>query len=388
MRISAKRIFTATLLAGLAGCASVQVSAPPAQDVAPAPVAGAHWRFDDARPPADGDGYRPPRKLAVLLPMSGALATAAGSVRDGLLAGYYGERRQRPELVFYDTLGTAAGASAAHARAISEGADQIVGPLAREEVAAIYATPPGPPAIALNSTAAAAPLNVASYALSPEDEGAAAADYLLARNAKRVLVLSNGDDNAVRAVNVLRERLRAAGGDIVDTVAVVSDKPGDMTPALRAAAAKEGGVDAVLLAIRGNQARLIAPQLFAAGLGQRLRVATSQITSGTGKPEEDRALDGIAFPAEPWVIGAASALPGAASLGKELPTARGPAARLFAFGYDAWQLSVYLQHLATHGDARISGATGTLRIDADGNVLRTPAWAAWSSGVPVPLQGG
>src|SRR3569623_1504638 len=43
------------------------------------------------RPPADSDGYRPPVKLAVLLPLSGDLSKAAIPVRDGLLAGYYGE---------------------------------------------------------------------------------------------------------------------------------------------------------------------------------------------------------------------------------------------------------------------------------------------------------
>lgn len=388
MRMSAKRIFIALLLAALAGCATVDVSAPAAPDAEPQPVANAHWRFDDTRPAAESDGYRPPRKLAVLLPMTGPLATAAGSVRDGLLAGYYGERRTRPELVFYDTAGTAAGATAALSRALSKGADQVVGPLGREEVAALSQAPSSVPLVALNAGDAALPGNVASFALSPEDEGAAIADYLLARNAKRILVLSNGDDNAVRAIDVLRARLQAAGGAIVDTVAVVGDKPGDLTASFRASAAKEGGIDATVLAVRGSQARLVAPQLSAAGLGQRLRIATSQIASGTGKPDEDRALDGIVFPAEAWVVGGATALPPASVLGRDLPSARGPAARLFAFGHDAWLLSGWLQHLATHADARIAGATGSLQLHADGRVARAPAWAIWSSGLVVAQPGG
>ena len=62
---------------------------------------GAQWHFDAGnRPAADADGYRPPMKLAVLLPLSGNLATAAAPVRDGLLAGYYGERRRRPGIQF------------------------------------------------------------------------------------------------------------------------------------------------------------------------------------------------------------------------------------------------------------------------------------------------
>src|SRR5690606_14255039 len=92
---------------------------------------GEGWIFD-ARPPAAADGYRPPRRLAVLLPLSGPLATAAAPVRDGLLAGYYAESRQRPEVVFYDTAGSEAGALSAYARAVAEGSDFVVGPLGRD----------------------------------------------------------------------------------------------------------------------------------------------------------------------------------------------------------------------------------------------------------------
>ena len=54
-------------------------------------------------------------------------------------------------------------------------------------------------------------------------------------------------------------------------------------------------------------------------------------------------------------------LPSAASRRSSLPTARGPAARLFAFGYDAWLLTAYLEKLATGDNAEVQGATGTLR---------------------------
>lgn len=387
MHISAKRIFTATLLAGLAGCATVEVSAPAAPEVV-APVPSAHWRFDDTRPPAEPDGYRPPRKLAVLLPMTGPMAAAAESVRDGFLAGYYGERRQRPELAFYDTAGSAAGVSAAYAQALAEGADQVVGPLGRDAVAMMMQSPSSVPLLALNAADLAAPENVGSFALSPEDEGTAMGNYLATRNAQRILVLSNGDDNANRSIATLRARLQAAGGDIVDTIAAVGEQPGDISPNLRAAAAREGGIDAVVLAVRGAQARLVVPQLAAAGLNQRLRIATSQITSGTGKADEDRVLDGIVFPGESWTSGSFGGLPAPATLAGSLPTARGPAARLFAFGHDAWLLSGWLYHLATHADASIPGATGQLQLTPEGAVVRTPAWSIWSNGVAVAQTGG
>ena len=83
------------------------------------------------------DGYRPPAKLAVLLPLSGC-PTAAQPVRDGLLSAYYGESRRRPDINFFDTAGTFTGALAAYDKAVASGADFVVGPLGRDEVDAVY----------------------------------------------------------------------------------------------------------------------------------------------------------------------------------------------------------------------------------------------------------
>ncbi|MEJ7746909.1 MAG: hypothetical protein WKF61_09190, partial [Luteimonas sp.] len=43
--------------------------------------------------------------------------------------------------------------------------------------------------------------------------------------------------------------------------------------------------------------------------------------------------------------------------------------------------------LATGSDAQVQGATGDLRIDGFGNVMRTPAWSTFSGGVAMPLSG-
>ncbi|NYZ62854.1 penicillin-binding protein activator [Luteimonas deserti] len=389
-RRAARLALCMSLAALLASCATVQTSGGTgAVPEASGPVDPGRWTFEGDRPAAERDGYRPPRRLAVLLPMTGSLATAAAPVRDGLLAGYYGERRTRPDLAFYDTAGTAAGTASAYARAIAEGADQIVGPLGRDEVGALFQAAPSVPVLALNRGPAAAPDNTAAFSLAPEDEGDAAAQLLLARNARNVLVLSNGDENARRSVDALRARLVQGGGRVTGTVAIVGDTPADQTEVFRNAVTAEGGVDAVFLAIRGNQARVVAPQLSVAGLGGRPRVGTSQLTLGTGQPQEDQILDGIVFPAERWTTGAGPrALPPQATAARDLPTARGPAARLFAFGFDAWLLSGYLEHLSRNTEASVEGATGVLRVATDGNVVRQPAWATWRGGSVVGQADG
>ncbi|MBF6025904.1 penicillin-binding protein activator [Lysobacter niastensis] len=340
------------------------------------------WKFGQ-RPAAESDGYRPPVRMAVLLPLSGDLAVASSPVRDGLLAGYYGEQRRRPEVVFYDTFGTAGGTLAAYDRAVAEGSDFVVGPLGRDEVGALYGKGALPvPVLALNRTNNEPPIGNASFSLSPEDEGFAAAEYLLNLKAKRVLVVGGADETQRRAVAALRDRLAVGGAAVTD---VASEGTSDFAPY----ASKEGGVDAVFLAVRGTSARTLMPRLALAGLAGKPRVATSQLLSGTGsKATEDAILDGIAFPTEAWATRGARGLPSPASAGTMLATAKGPGARLFAFGFDAWQISAYLEYLATANNAHIEGATGTLRLDGFGNVLRTPAWSTFRSGVTVPLPQG
>ncbi|WP_240318557.1 penicillin-binding protein activator [Lysobacter sp. TY2-98] len=335
------------------------------------------WNFDN-RPPAERDGYRPPVKLAVLLPLSGSLSVAARPVRDGFLAGYYGETRRRPEVRFYDTAGSAAGAMSAYDRATADGNDFVVGPLGRDEVSALFGRAElGVPMLALNRGTQSTPKGQSSFSLSPEDEGLAAADYLLHRNARNVLVIAAGDDTQRRAVASFRERLAARGGSVV---AVADDDATDFAPVV---AGKQ--IDAVFIATKGNVARAIVPRLQAAGIGDKPRAATSQILSGTGKAEDDRVLDGIAFPSESWVTRSVRGLGTAEATGARLPSAKGPAGRLFAFGFDAWLLTAYLDSLGRDAGAAVEGATGVLHLDGFGNVQRTPAWSTFANGDPAPL---
>ena len=373
----AARLATGDPLYNFAGRALINRGLP-----LPRPFDRGEWKFDSAgRPPADRDGYRPPMKVALLLPLTGGQAAAASAVRDGFLTGYYGESRRKPEVRFYDTAG---GATAAYGRAVSEGNDFVVGPLARDEVDAVFAgDTPQVPLLALNRGGRTPPPGSASFSLSPEDEGISLAQYLIERGARRVLIVGGGEDGQRRSASAARTQLERRGVRVAGSLVA----GGDLTEALRQAQA-DGGVDALLLAMKGSQARALMPQLAAAGITTATRVATSQITSGTGKGREDLLLDGIVHPTESWGARAVAGLPSQASAAARLDTAKGPAARLFAFGFDAWLLTAYLERLALSANADVDGATGRLSLDGFGNVLRQPSWSRYSGGVPVPLGDG
>lgn len=338
------------------------------------------------RPPADSDGYRPPLKLAVLLPLTGSLATAAAPVRDGLLTGYYAETRRRPELDFFDTGSTPAGAKAAYAKAVAAGADFVIGPLGRDEVSVLLGEESlSVPLLALNRSSdkrvASLPGSV-SFSLAPEDDGVMAAEYLLAQERRNVMVISSHDDIGRRSAQAFIERFRERGGQVL-AVLDIADLPGDLGPRLR----DSDRADAVFLAVRGPTARAVVPQLALAGLSSKPHVGTSQLVLGTGKPEEDALLDGIVYPAEPWIVQGMKSLPTAADVAVRLPNMRGAALRLFAFGVDAWTLSVYLERLSGAVDGGgLRGATGTLHLDDSGNVIRTPIWATFRNGQSIPVE--
>lgn len=327
--------------------------------------------------PPFADGYAPPRRIAVLLPMSGELAAAGAAVRDGLLAAYYAEQRPRPQLLFLDTRGTAEGARRARDRAVEQGAELVLGPLGREEVAALAALPAdGPGWVALNRTPLGGP-GGASFALAPEDEGAAVAQRLLERGIRRVLAIVEADDSAQRGLAGFRERFVAEGGQLL-AEASIDPLGGTAAEALGRLAPRAAEAQALFIAARAPAVRILMPQREAAGLAALPVVATSLVQSGAD-PRLDRELDGLQYPELPWLLGDLVGPGEAEAVARSLPSARGGAARLFAFGYDAWKVATHLE--ALQGGAVLRGATGELGLDAAGVIERRPAWAEFSGGL-------
>ncbi len=373
----------------------------------PRPYTGDLSASDSERAQADVDGYRPFNRVALLLPQDGALASAAQAVRDGFIVGYYEESRARPEVRVYTTGNSRESVLHAYDQARRDGAQAIVGPLGREDVAAIFeADREGSvPLLALNRGGTTPPPpGSMSFALTPEDEGSAAANRIAERGGLRVLAIRGDDEYGQRAITSLAQRMEQRGGSVVATVHLPEGNP-NFGPAIGSALAQIGSravatggdtrieqnrvqvdADAIFFAGRAEQARLLVPQLRVAGIYDLPIYATSQITAGAGNARLDRELDGIQFTDAPWLIAEhLPDLPRRDSLAT-LDTTRGGGARLFAFGLDAFRLIGYFEHLTRNPQATLSGATGQLRFDGFGQVLRTPGWAQFQGGRIQPVR--
>lgn len=347
-------------------------------------------------------------RVCLLLPESGPLATAAQAVRDGVYAGWFSttrsDRAPPPELISIDAGGTPDSALAALDAARSRGCNALLGPFSREQVTAVFARGElREPLLALNYAEAGtlAPPGALQFALLPEEEAAAAADRLMTQGIQRVAALVPDDELGTRTLAAFRARLEALGGELA-TTGRYSPAAIENSAALQAALGfadsearlrqlraitglelsmqptRRGDLQGLFLVARAPQARLLLPQLRAADIGDWPIVATSAIWTGSTQSAQDRDLAGVSFAELPWMLGQPEPPPARANVAV-LPTAQGPAARLFAFGLDAWRLLLHFSWLEANPEQPLPGSTGLLAADRAGNIRRQSGWARFNA---------
>ncbi|HJR12370.1 MAG TPA: penicillin-binding protein activator [Rhodanobacteraceae bacterium] len=341
---------------------------------------------------ASPQGYAMPAKVALLLPATGPVAVAGAAVRDGFFTAYFHApitHEQRPVIKVYDTGGTAGGSVAAYKQAVTDGASLVVGPLGRDAVGAIFAQSSLPvPVLALNHPQGSTATPAASYefALLPESEGAQLAAYMVTLGLHAAIVFRGSDDTASRTFDAFKTQFQSLGGQVANDI-VLQQGSVDFAGQIQAALAGSGSQTGIVALLRPQQARLLLPQLRL-GRSTLPVFATSMVYSGDENATADADLDGLRFCDEPWLYDAQAGLPDHATLASQLATASGPAARLFAFGMDAYALIPYLGWLHTHPESYVPGASGQLTMDAFGHVQRTPIWVEFQGGVARPVAAG
>jgi outer membrane PBP1 activator LpoA protein len=359
-------------------------------------------------------GY--PRRIALLLPLRGPYARASKAVLDGFLAAYYAHTGQSApvEIRVYDTGDQPADAVQSYRRAIRDGAGFIVGPLRKGAVAALAHQPPGPvPVLALNylgTDATGVPSNLYQFGLSPEQEARQAAERAWLDGRSRALVLVPAGPWGERVARAFERRWQQLGGatlaeqrydptrtDFANPIRRLLnlDRSRARYRALRSLLHRKlqfeprrrKDADFVFLAAFPREARLLRPQLrfhHAAGLPV---YATSHVYAGTPDPSRDRDLDGIRFCDMPWILAPG---PAQQALRSELerlwPDQARHLPRLEALGVDAYRLIPQLPALRKSPFARFEGATGSLSLDAAGQIHRDLPWAQFRNGLPRLLD--
>jgi outer membrane PBP1 activator LpoA protein len=336
-----------------------------------------------------------PDQIALLLPLSGRSEAVGIAVRDGFISAYLQtDAASRPRLRIYDV--AAGSAATAYTKAIDDGAGFIVGPLTKEDVAAVVPLAAGrAPILALNflGETTAAPKNMYQFALLPEDEARMVARRAVADGRLKGVAIVPDGEWGNRVLAAFGEELQSLGGtlldaqryeasrsdfsDIIHRVLLIHDVKGE--PSTHRADASF-----VFVAGTAGAARQILPQLRFHYAGDVPVYATSDSFEPDSAANDD--IEGMLFPDMPWMI---SGDPVTSQIREEVrsawPVRTARRDRLYAFGFDAYRLVPALRSKELTESAGISGVSGKLRLDDHNRIRRELDWAQIRSGVPAGL---
>jgi ABC-type branched-subunit amino acid transport system substrate-binding protein len=293
---------------------------------------------------------RDKRPVALLLPLSGPRAALGLSMRQAALLADSG-----PEMIAYDTGGTAAGAALAAQNAMKARAAMILGPITAEEATAVAAQAAGRvPVIAFSNNMVARAPGTFIFGITPAQVTGAILRYARSRGVRSVVVIDDSSPWSAAAA-------LAAGrvqGEIGIDVRVLTVTPGQPLPP------SGDAPDAVLLPGSGEAVLAAARNLKSTGI-QLL----GTVQALDYRPASLDVLDGA------WL-----ASPDPAEFGKFAGEFRarhgGEPGALAALAYDAGGIVKVLRDKGALGAAGLLAetsyrcVTGNARFRTDGSVAR------------------
>ena len=355
-----------------------------------------------------------PKNIALLLPLTGRFANPAKAIRDGLLASYYAKKdKENIAIRIYDTKGNPETIQDVYEKAVSNGAQFVIGPLNKSAIKEL--TDQGDlsvPTLALNyiNSEDSVPQGLYQFGLSPEEEAIQVAERTWLDGHVNAAILTPTGPWGDRIHKAFRERWEEIGGRVVEQQSYNSSKNDFSLPIrmllnidnsklryrkmsrllgtkLKYTTYRRQDIDFIFIAGFPRQARQIRPQLKFFHASNVPVYATSHIYTGNLNTERDRDMDGIRFGDMPWVLSESTSHRGLRNEIEKLISKEGNKhQRLYAMGVDAFNIIAALNTLKTYPYERYQGETGSLSLDEKQRIKRQLSWVYFRSGRPRLLE--
>ena len=339
-----------------------------------------------------------PENIALILPINGKLGAIGRAIRDGFIASHY-ELTPDSSVKIYDS--TSGEILDIITRAVSDGAQLVIGPLDREKVTEVARQALKVPVIALNRTLnSEINSNLYQFGLAPEDESRQVAEQVSRDGLQKGLIIAPDSEWGDRNLKAFTDSFTSSGGLIVDNARFTDQRDySDLIKSLlnvdsserRAAglrritgdrfeftARRRQDIDFVFLLSNATQARGINPTLAFFYAEDIPVYATSHVHIGTDSQINTIDMNGIRFCDIPWKLTKNDST-------KQLivDSWSGSSSQLapfYALGVDAHRLYPRLQQLRKFPQEKIFGATGILTLNKDNIVNRSLMWAQFEGG--------
>jgi uncharacterized protein len=383
------------------------------------------WRSNYPNHPANtllppslrsGTAMKKPLHIALLLPLQGRYAGASKAIRNGFLAAYYQYkiRNRGQAMPDVNVINTAnQNIQTVYQNAIQNGADFIVGPLTKNNVAQLASNRSLPaPTLALNSlpdNARGRTTNLMQFGLSPTDAIAQITNKAYQDNHLRALIIAPNNNWGQNLVTLLNNNWQQLGGQAVGILrfgkqSQLSTEVSQLLHTqqsrkryhhmrwllkrkIRYISRRRKDFDVIFLIAHPLMARQIVPLLKFYYTGDIPVYAIPDIYHGFPDPRRDHDLNGVIFCDMPWVLEPSTMQPSyLLSIRQSINSSwshsfyRYP--KLYALGVDAFDVIHKLNKMALLPQFGTNAASGTLYLDPNKHLYRKLMWAQFSHGTP------
>lgn len=340
-----------------------------------------------------------PGQIALILPLSGPLSGPGQAIKEGFMAAHKANQGdEQIQIKLYDS--NQVDVETLYQKAITEGAEYVVGPLTKDQVTKVATLNHPVPTLLLNDVDTRSNNNSYSLSLSPIDEATQVAIKAREKGLKRALIIAPANAWGDEITSAFSNKWKEQGGLIMDSYryAAKDDLNKGMRLLLqitdserRVAKIKQllgydiqtnysrrQDVDMIFLLAYPSTARQIMPLLKYYFAGDIPVYATSSVYSGQANALKDKDLDGLIFCDIPWVF---SHQMGA----KNWPEQFNSYNRLYALGMDSYTLATQMNQLLLFPADGTANTSGILFLKPTQRVARILEWGQFKQGMPHSL---
>ncbi|KTD34481.1 lipoprotein [Legionella moravica] len=340
-----------------------------------------------------------PKNIALLLPLSGPLSGPGKAIREGFMAAYKSNNGEETTQV--KTYDTAQGEiTELYQKAIDEGAEYVVGPLTKNQVAAVAVLNHPVPTLLLNDSDASVQDNSYLFGLSPANEASQVASKARSKGYRRALVIAPQNDWGNDVTKAFVNQWTNNGGKIVDTFLYgtnddMNKKMKDFLKIsesqtrekqlkqvlghnLQSLPSRRQDFDMIFLLAYPSKARQIMPLLKYYYAGDVPVFATSSVYGGNANALKDKDLDGVIFCDIPWVFSHQMGT-------RNWPEQFNSYNRLYALGMDSYALATQINQLILFPADGSMESNGTLYLKPSQQVARVLEWGQFRQGLAHSL---